>query len=133
MSIGKFGLGDWWPKPKQAAAGALDHLPPDHWPMLAAKWLAAGFDSEPLRRLAQLQIGESPASLRADRRGSARRGGVRAQPVGLPLPIKAQRIQRRFRAIGDAMDLMPEVLRSLGPSQLAWQADDRHLGKPTPI
>jgi hypothetical protein len=59
MSIDRFGLGDWWPRPKQAAAGALDHLPADQWPMLAAKWLAAGFDSQSLRQLAQLQTGES--------------------------------------------------------------------------
>lgn len=116
MSIDRFGLGDWWPRPKQAAAGALDHLPADQWPVLAAKWLAAGFDSQSLRQLAQLQTGESPASPRADRRSSSRRGGDWAQPVGpgQPLPAQAQRLQRRHRAAGDAMELMPEVLRSLG-------------------
>lgn len=60
-----FGLRDWWPRPKQAAAGALDHLPPDQWPRLAKKWLAARFDSEPLRQLAQLQTGGSPTALDA--------------------------------------------------------------------
>jgi hypothetical protein len=114
MSIDRFGLGDRWPRPKQAAAGALDRLPADRWPVLAAKWLAAGFDSEPLRRLAQLQIGESQASHRADRRSSSRRSGDWAQPVGLPLPTEAQRIERRFRAVQDAKELMPEVLRSIG-------------------
>jgi hypothetical protein len=104
MSGDKFGLGDWWPRPQQAATGALDHLPADQWPMLAARWLAAGFDSEPLRRLAQLQIGEFPAGP----------GGDWAAPVGMPLPVEAQRVQRRFRAVRDAMDLMPEVLRSIG-------------------
>src|SRR5215472_15806563 len=114
MSVDRFGLGDWWPKPKQAAAGALDRLPADQWPMLAAKWLAAGFDSEPLRRRAQLQTGEAPARHRADRRGSSRRGGGWARPVGMPLPVEAQRIQRWFRAVQDAIELMPEVLRSIG-------------------
>lgn len=114
MSVDRFGLGHRWPRPKQAAAGALDHLPAHQWPMLAAKWLAAGFDSQSLRQLAQLQTGESPASLRADRHGSSRRGGNWAQPVGLPLPAEVQRLQRRRRAVLDAMELMPEVLRSLG-------------------
>lgn len=114
MSVDRFGLGDWWPRPKQAATGALDHLPADQWPMLAAKWLAAGFDSEPLRRLAQLQTRESPASHRTDRRSSAGSGGAWAQRVGQPLPIEAQRVQRRLRAVHDAVDLMPEVLRSIG-------------------
>ena len=59
MSVDEFGLGDWWRRPDQAAVGALDHLPSDQWPMLAAKWLAAGFDSPLLRQLAQLQSGES--------------------------------------------------------------------------
>jgi hypothetical protein len=40
MSADKFGLGDWWPRPDQAAVGALDRLPAEQWPMLAAKWLA---------------------------------------------------------------------------------------------
>ena len=116
MRIDRFGLGDWWPRPQQAAAGALDHLPPDQWPMLAARWLAAGFDSQSLRQFAQLQTGESPASLRADRRSSSRRGGLWAQPVGAgqPVPAEVQRLQRWHRAALDAMELMPEVLRSLG-------------------
>jgi hypothetical protein len=29
MTIDEFGLGDWWPRPAQTAAGALDHLPID--------------------------------------------------------------------------------------------------------
>ena len=116
MRIDRFGLGDRWPRPKQAAAGALDHLPPDQWPVLAAKWLAAGFDSPSLRQLAQLQTGESPAGLRADRRGSSRRGGLRAQPAGpgQPVPAEVRRLQRRLGAALDARELMPEVLRSLG-------------------
>jgi hypothetical protein len=116
MSIDRFGLGDWWPRPRQAAAGALDHLPPDQWPALAAKWLAAGFDSQSLRQLAQLQTGESPASLRADRRSSSRRGGGWAQldGPGQPVPVELRRLHRRHRTAADAMELMPEVLRSLG-------------------
>jgi hypothetical protein len=116
MRIDRFGLGDWWPRPEQAAAGALDHLPADQWPTLAAKWLAAGFDSQSLRQLAQFQTGESPASLRADRRSSSRRGGGWTQPVGSgqPVPAEVQRLQRRQRAALDARELMPEVMRSIG-------------------
>jgi hypothetical protein len=116
MRIDRFGLGDRWPRPQQAAAGALDHLPPDQWPMLASKWLAAGFDSQSLRQLAQLQTGESPARLRADRRSSSLRGGgwaLLAGP-GQPVPAEVRRLQGRQRAAWDAMELMPEVLRSLG-------------------
>jgi hypothetical protein len=56
-------IGDWWPRPGQAAAGGLDHLPTDQWPSLATKWLAAGFDSESLRQLAQLRSTETRAAL----------------------------------------------------------------------
>lgn len=59
--IDRFGLGSWWPRPEQAAADALDHLRADQWPMLAAKWLAAGFDSPLLRQLAELQVPPSDA------------------------------------------------------------------------
>lgn len=55
MSIDEFGLGSWWPRPDQAAVGALDHLPVDQWPALAARWLEAGFDSPLLRQLAELR------------------------------------------------------------------------------
>jgi hypothetical protein len=61
VNIDEFGLGDWWPRPDQAAAGALDHLPSDEWPMLAAKWLAAGFDSPLLRQLAAFRVRDSTA------------------------------------------------------------------------
>ncbi|HET7016668.1 MAG TPA: hypothetical protein VFI65_22290 [Streptosporangiaceae bacterium] len=27
MNVDEFGLGDWWPRPDQAAVGGLDHLP----------------------------------------------------------------------------------------------------------
>jgi hypothetical protein len=56
-------IGDWWPRPEEAAAGGLDHLPVDQWPSLAAKWLAAGFDSESLRQLAQLRSNGTRAAL----------------------------------------------------------------------
>lgn len=116
MSIDKFGLGDWWPRPAQAAAGALDRLPADQWPVLAAKWLAAGFDSSPLRRLAQLHTGETPARLQPDRRKSSRSDGNWNQPLelGQPLPPEVQRLLHQHRATLEAMDLMPEVLRSIG-------------------
>lgn len=65
MTIDEFGLGDWWPRPDQAAAGALDHLPVDQWPMLAAKWLAAGFDSPLLRQLAGSRARDITAALDA--------------------------------------------------------------------
>jgi hypothetical protein len=76
----------WWTSPEEAAAGGLDHVPIDLWPKLAARWLAAGFDSESLRQLAQLQSGQYPARHRED---------------------------RHLAALA-ALDLMPEVLRSLG-------------------
>jgi hypothetical protein len=98
MNIDKFGLGGWWPRPEQAAVGALDYLPADQWPMLAAKWLAAGFDSQSLRQLAQLQSGESPTKHRV---------GLFTQP----LPVQGHRL---LRVALDALDLMPEVLRSIG-------------------
>ena len=61
MSVDEFGLGGWWPRPAQAAVGALDHLPVGQWPELAAKWLAAGYDSQPLRQLAKLPAGDTRA------------------------------------------------------------------------
>ncbi len=50
-------------RPEQAAAGVLDEVPVDLWPRLAARWLAKGFDSGPLRQLAALQPGEAHAAL----------------------------------------------------------------------
>jgi hypothetical protein len=107
MSIDRFGLGGWWPRPAQAAAGALDHLPADQWPVLAAKWLAAGFDSQSLRQLAQLQSGESPSSPATGITLMRPEAGRSAQPP--PVPGHS-----RLRAALDAVDLMPEVLRSIG-------------------
>ena len=52
-----------WVRPEQAASGALDHVPPDQWPRLAAHWLAAGSDSESLRQLAGLRSGETGPAL----------------------------------------------------------------------
>lgn len=107
MSIDRFGLGEWWPRPEQAAAGALDRLPADQWPMLAARWLAAGFDSPLLRQLAELQVPPRPSG----RKG----GGIWAAPADLvPSDHPLAAIRARFTAIGQAVDLMPGVLRSIG-------------------
>ncbi len=48
--------------PERAAAGGLNLVPVSEWPMLAAHWLAAGFDSEPLRQLAGLGSRETEAA-----------------------------------------------------------------------
>lgn len=56
-------IGNRWPRPDQAAGGALDRLPPDQWPRLALHWLAAGFDSESLRQLAGLQPADMHAAI----------------------------------------------------------------------
>jgi len=82
---------------------------------LAAKWLAAGFESSPLRQLAQLHAGETPARLQTDRRKSSRGDGNWNQPIELgQLPAKAQRLLHQHRATMEAIELMPEVLRSVG-------------------
>jgi hypothetical protein len=52
-----------WVHPEQAAAGVLDDIPLDLWPQQAAHWLAAGFDSQPLRQLAALRPEETNAAL----------------------------------------------------------------------
>jgi hypothetical protein len=52
----------WRMGPERAAAGGLEDVPLSDWPRLAARWLAAGFDSEPLRRLAGLRSGENRAA-----------------------------------------------------------------------
>src|SRR5260370_7225388 len=44
-------IGNRWPRPGQAAVGALDHVPVGDWPGLAGRWLAAGVDPESLRQL----------------------------------------------------------------------------------
>jgi hypothetical protein len=108
--IDRFGLGDWWPRPEQAAAGALDHLPADQWPMLAAKWLAAGFDSPLLRQLAELQVPSRDSGPPAKNRA-----GGWAAPRSLVLSDHpGAGIRARFAALRQAVDLMPEVLRSIG-------------------
>lgn len=61
-NVDEFGLGGWWPRPDQAASGALDHVPVGQWPMLAAKWLAAGYDSPSLRQLAKLRTKDTTAA-----------------------------------------------------------------------
>src|SRR5260370_213946 len=52
-----------WVRLEEAAAGALDEVPLELWPHQAARWRAAGFDSEPLRQLAGLRRGEPHAAL----------------------------------------------------------------------
>ncbi len=54
----------WWMGPERAAAGGLEDVPLSDWPRLAVRWLAAGFDSEPLRRLAGLRSSALPRSQR---------------------------------------------------------------------
>jgi hypothetical protein len=53
----------WRIGPERAAAGGLEDVPLSDWPRLAARWLATGFDSEPLRRLAGLRSGENRAAV----------------------------------------------------------------------
>jgi len=110
MSVDEFGLGDWWPRPDQAAAGALDHLPAAQWPTLAAKWLAAGFESPLLRQLAELQVqrhdtGPSVKNRTGD--WAAPRGLTTSDPSGAGVRVQ-------FRVARQALDLMPEVMRSIG-------------------
>jgi hypothetical protein len=111
VSVDEFGLGDSWPRPDQAAAGALDHLPSGQWPVLATRWLAAGFDSPLLRQLAELPTRRRGA-------GPSAGDGVRgwAAPRGLTLggPSESAHMAEESRAAFRAMDLMPDVLRSIG-------------------
>lgn len=51
-----------WVRPEEAAAGVLDDFPLELWPRQAARWLKAGFDSEPLRQLAGLRSWEIHAA-----------------------------------------------------------------------
>jgi hypothetical protein len=111
MNINEFGLGDWWPHPDRAAAGALDHLPADQWPMLAAKWLAAGFDSPLLRQLAELQAGRhgtEPSAEEGLGSWTASCGPLSVSPSG------SNDVPAKFRVARQALDLMPEVMRSIG-------------------
>jgi hypothetical protein len=111
VKIDRFGLGDWWPRPDQAAAGGLDHLPSDQWPMLAAKWLAAGFNSPSLRQLAELRSGQrgtEPSAEKGPASWAAPRGLTIADPSGTARP------PAKFEVGFQVLDLMPEVLRSIG-------------------
>ena len=110
VKIDRFGLGAWWPRPEQAAVGGLDHLPADQWPMLAAKWLAAGFGSPLLRQLAELQGRRRDTGLPAEDglvTWAAPRGLATSDPSGAGVPAQ-------FRVASQAVDLMPEVMRSIG-------------------
>jgi hypothetical protein len=110
MSIDEFGLGARWPRPDQAANGALDRLPPDQWPVLAARWLAAGFDSPVLRQLAKIQV-ERP---RAKWPAGASAHGWAAPRAAVGGPPGTARLPAKVSGRRAAMDLMPEVLRSIG-------------------
>lgn len=104
MSIDKFGLGGWWPRPDQAASGGLDHLPADQWPTLAARWLAAGYDSPLLRQLAELRAGRhgvGPAS-------------TAAHPLSTVSPSEYADILAERKVVRQAQELMPEAMRSIG-------------------
>ncbi|MGH3209071.1 MAG: hypothetical protein ACRDNO_15050 [Trebonia sp.] len=94
-------IGNRWPRPEQAAVEAVDRLPAGHWPKLAAHWLAAGFDSAPLRQLAELHSRE---------------------PLAGP-----ERMFEDMRTAQAAILLMPEVLRSTGSDPAA--ADDQFVGR----
>jgi hypothetical protein len=110
VKIDRFGMDGWWPRPEQAAVGGLDHLPADQWPMLAAKWLAAGFDSPLLRQLAELQVRRHDTGLPAEDglvTWAAPRGLATSHPSGAGVPAQ-------FRVARQARDLMPEVMRSIG-------------------
>jgi hypothetical protein len=108
--IDRFGLGSWWPRPERAAAGGLDRLPADQWPILAGRWLAAGFDSPLLRQLAELQVvpavGQGPSA--------RNRTGSWAAPRGVVLSDQHGAIHARLALVRQVLDLMPEVLRSIG-------------------
>jgi hypothetical protein len=127
MSVDEFGLGGWWPRPEQAAAGALDRLPSGEWPMLAAMWLAAGFDSPQLRQLAAV-----PAARRGG--GPSRHDGLGtgAGRTGIWLagPSDSARVADQFKLAFQIQDLMPEVLRSIGfdpaPADEAFLARCEH-------
>ena len=79
--------------------------------MLAAKWLAAGFDSPLLRQL---------AGLRPGRRGTGPPAGdgpaSRAAPRGLTIAGLSGNagVPARFGIAFQALDLMPEAMRSIG-------------------
>lgn len=113
-NVNKFGLGDWWPRPVHAAAGGLDHLPVDQWPMLAAMWLEAGYDSLSLRRLAGLQSGDPPAGHRIDAGDARRQAGGGFQTRDWLLRSRLGQDHRRRQAASAALDQMPQVLRSIG-------------------
>lgn len=68
--------------PAEAAAGGLDLVSVEEWPMLAAWWLAAGFDSELLREFAGLGAADALASrdLMREVLGS----------IGYPVPVETE-------------------------------------------
>jgi hypothetical protein len=79
--------------------------------MLAAKWLAAGFDSPLLRQLAELRAGRhgtEPSAADGPASWAAPRGLAAAGLSG------NARVPAKFTVASQALDLMPEVMRSIG-------------------
>lgn len=111
MSVNKFGLGGRWPRPDQAAAGGLDRLPAARWPALAAMWLAAGFDSPLLRQLAGLQAGRHGAEPSA---GAGRANWAAPRDFAIAGTPGNAGVPAQFRVARQALDLMPQALRSIG-------------------
>ncbi len=111
MSVDKFGLGDRWPRPAQAAAGRLDQLPAHEWPELAARWLAAGYDSSLLRQLAKLRVA------RLEPGPSAQAGLVSWTSADGPnwsRDAADPAWMTRMSVTSQARNLMPAALRSIG-------------------
>ena len=115
QNVDEFGLGDWWPRPDQAACGALDHLPVGQWPMLAAKWLAAGYDSRSLHQLAKLRPAES---------GTARPDALDLMPkamrsIGFEFAPGNEELRARCQS---ALDIVQHDLDVTGYGQYRMQA-----------
>jgi hypothetical protein len=112
-----------WIGPADAADGALDDVPTEIWPGLAARWLAAGFDSQLLRQLAELGTDEHRTGLTAEKGPAGW-----AEPRGLTVadPSGTAHLPAKLRIASQVLDLMPEVLQSIGfdpaPAEAAFVA-----------
>src|SRR5207248_6306040 len=87
--------------PQRAARGAAGSLPDADLPMLAAEWLAQGFDSEPLRELA----------------GLSRNDGAEARRL---LPVALESLGHPIRELTFPYDELP--WRGYW-NQIAWAQD----------